>query len=287
MVDVGPNSISRPTRSSWASMKAVMAKAKSMGITPIVASNADPTIDPGPFEFGDLVVLFVERVGPILEFAPRRRHRAHRRLQRPHGEMPVIPKRPLRERARERDEHRRWVRIHVAANSTRAPAIDAREVLRFVANDEVGLGGKGNEGVAGQVKQTPGSIGYVELAYAMQNRQPVASIRNSSGRFVEPSIASITAAAAGIADTLSADTDYRISIVNAPGADAYPIASFTWILVYGEQRDAAKGRKLVDFLRWAVTSGQQHAAALHYAPLPAGIVTGVQKKLDAISIPAA
>ena len=151
----------------------------------------------------------------------------------------------------------------------------------------VGLGGRGNEGVAAQVQQTPGALGYVELAYAKQNRQPVAAIRNSSGKFVEPSIASITAAAAGVADTLSADTDYRISIVNAPGADAYPIASFTWILVYREQRDAVKGRKLVDFLRWAVTSGQQHAAALHYAPLPAGIVSGVQKKLDTIVVPAA
>ena len=151
----------------------------------------------------------------------------------------------------------------------------------------VGLGGRGNEGVAAQVQQTPGALGYVELAYAMQNRQPVAMVRNSSGKFVEPSIASITAAAAGVADTLSADTDYRISIVNPPGADAYPIASFTWILVYSEQRDAVKGRKLVDFLRWAITSGQQHAAALHYAPLPAGIVSGVQKKLDAISIPGA
>ena len=151
----------------------------------------------------------------------------------------------------------------------------------------VGLGGRGNEGVAAQVQQTPGALGYVELAYAVQNRQPVASIRNSSGNFVAPSISSITAAAAGVADTLSADTDYRISIVNPPGADAYPISSFTWILVYAQQRDPVKGRKLVDFLRWAVTSGQQHAAALHYAPLPAGIVSGVQKKLDAIKIPAA
>lgn len=147
-----------------------------------------------------------------------------------------------------------------------------------------GLGGRGNEGVAAQVQQTPGALGYVELAYAMQNRQPAAAIRNASGNFVEPAIASITAAAAGVADTLAADTDYRISIVNAPGPDAYPISSFTWILLYQQQRNAEKGRKLVGFLRWAITDGQKHAADLHYAPLPSGIVTGVQKKLDAIAL---
>ena len=146
-----------------------------------------------------------------------------------------------------------------------------------------GLGGRGNEGVAAQVKQTPGALGYVELAYAVQNAQPAAAIRNAAGNFIEPSIASITAAAASVADTLSADTDYRISIVNPPGVNAYPISSFTWILLYQQQRDAAKGRKLVDFLRWAITDGQKHAADLHYAPLPAGIVSGVQKKLDAIT----
>jgi phosphate transport system substrate-binding protein len=113
---------------------------------------------------------------------------------------------------------------------------------------------------------------------------PAAEIRNSSGHFIAPTIASITAAAAGVADTLPVDTDYRISIVNAPGADAYPIASFTWILLYQQQPDAEKGRKLVDFLRWAVTEGQQYAADLHYAPLPPAIVTGVQKRLDSIVI---
>ena len=145
------------------------------------------------------------------------------------------------------------------------------------------LGGKGNEGVAAQVKQTEGSIGYVELAYAMQNRLPVAVIQNASGAFVTPTIASITAAAAGIADTLSADSDFRISIVNAPGATAYPIASFTWILMYQRQTDAEKGRKLVEFLKWAVTEGQQYAADLHYAPLPEKMVAGVQRKLETVT----
>lgn len=146
------------------------------------------------------------------------------------------------------------------------------------------LGGKGNEGVAAQVKQTEGGVGYVELAYAMQNRMPVAVLRNASGAFVAPTIGSITAAAAGVADTLSESSDFRISIVNAPGANAYPISSFTWILLYQRQTDAAKGRKLVDFLKWAVTDGQQHSAALHYAPLPDRLVAGVQKKLEMVTI---
>src|SRR6185503_6715772 len=97
---------------------------------------------------------------------------------------------------------------------------------------KVGLGGKGNEGVAGQVKQTPGSLGYVELAYAKQNNLPVAHVRNAAGQFVEPSIASITAAAEGVTASLTPDADYRISIVNGPGAAAYPISSMTWLLVY-------------------------------------------------------
>ena len=146
------------------------------------------------------------------------------------------------------------------------------------------LGGQGNEGVAAQVKQTEGAVGYVELAYAMQNRMPAALIQNASGNFVAPTIESITAAAAGVADTLSETSDFRISIVNAPGADAYPISSFTWILLYQRQTDPVKGRKLVDFLRWAITDGQQYAEPLHYAPLPPKLVTSVQKRLDSVVI---
>jgi phosphate transport system substrate-binding protein len=149
-------------------------------------------------------------------------------------------------------------------------------------NWPAGMGAKGNEGVAGMVKQTPGSIGYVELAYAKQNRLPYASIRNAAGNFVAPSIASVTAAAAGATGALGPSSDYRISVVNAPGADAYPISSFTWILVYQRPTDAAKGRKLVDFLRWALTEGQQSAAALDYAPLPSALADQLRGQLDQI-----
>ena len=148
------------------------------------------------------------------------------------------------------------------------------------------IGGKANEGVAAQVQQTEGSVGYVELAYAVQNRMPAALIRNSSGAFIAPTIESITAAAAGVADTLSPSSDYRISISNAPGANAYPISSFTWILLYQNPPDAEKGRKLVDFLKWAVTEGQQYGPALHYAPLPQKIVQGAQKKLATVAVAA-
>jgi phosphate transport system substrate-binding protein len=150
-----------------------------------------------------------------------------------------------------------------------------------------GLGGKGNEGVAGQIKQIPGSIGYVELAYANQNDLPVASVLNAAGEFVAPSIDAVTAAAAGVAAQLPANTDYRISIVNAPGSGAYPISSFTWLLLYREQTDSVKARKLVDFLRWALTEGEQQAAALDYAPLPAAIADRLLQRLDSIQVPSA
>ncbi|HJR65461.1 MAG TPA: phosphate ABC transporter substrate-binding protein PstS [Gemmatimonadaceae bacterium] len=147
-----------------------------------------------------------------------------------------------------------------------------------------GLGAKGNEGVAGQVKQTPGSIGYVELAYAKQNRLPFANMQNSSGEFVTPTIESVTAAAAGVMARLPEDTDYRISIVNAPGRGAYPIASFTWIILYREQPDADKGQKLVDFLRWALREGGPSAAALDYAPLPQEMVARLEQRLSTVAI---
>jgi len=146
----------------------------------------------------------------------------------------------------------------------------------------VGLGGKGNEGVAGQVKQTPGSIGYVELAYAKQNKLPYASVRNAQGRYVSPTIASVTAAAAGV--KLPKNTDYRVSIVNAPGKDSYPISSMTWILVYQNQLDRVKGQKLIDFLRWAYTSGEKSAESLDYAPLPAAMRAILTKRLATITV---
>jgi phosphate transport system substrate-binding protein len=148
----------------------------------------------------------------------------------------------------------------------------------------VGLGAKGNEGVSGQVKQTPGSIGYVELAYAKQNNLPIAAIRNKDGQFVAASVAAVTAAAAGVAKALPANTDYRISIVDAPGDDSYPISSFTWILVYQHQTDAVKGKKLVDFLNWALTDGEKEAVTLDYAPLPAEMATAVKARLANIDL---
>jgi phosphate transport system substrate-binding protein len=148
----------------------------------------------------------------------------------------------------------------------------------------VGLGGKGNEGVAGQVKQTPGAIGYVELAYAKQNNLPVAAIRNKAGGFVAPTPEGMTAAAAAAAGSLPADTDYRISIVNADGAGAYPISSFTWILVYRQQSDTVKSRKLGEFLRWALTEGEKQAASLDYAPLPEAMAANLLARLDSAGI---
>jgi phosphate transport system substrate-binding protein len=148
----------------------------------------------------------------------------------------------------------------------------------------VGIGGKGNEGVAGQVKQTPGAIGYIELAYAKQNNLPVASVMNADGQFVAPTVESVTAAAAGVADHLAANSDYRLSIVNAPGATAYPISSFTYLLVYKTATDAAKGKKLVDFLKWMYANGEQSAAALDYAPLPPSLVTRLTTRLDSIQV---
>ncbi|HET9941377.1 MAG TPA: phosphate ABC transporter substrate-binding protein PstS [Candidatus Eisenbacteria bacterium] len=133
-----------------------------------------------------------------------------------------------------------------------------------------GVGAKGNEGVTGQVKQTPGSIGYVELAYAKQNNLTVARLQNSSGAYIDPSLASTTAAIEASAQALAADV--RASTVNAAGPDAYPIAALTFILVYQDQADEAKAKALADFLTWAIHQGQDQVEALQYARLPAAIV---------------
>jgi phosphate transport system substrate-binding protein len=140
----------------------------------------------------------------------------------------------------------------------------------------IGLGGKGNEGVAGSIRQLQGSIGYVELIYAVQNNIAYGSVRNAAGNFVKASLDSVTAAAAS-APKMPAD--FRVSITNAPGKDAYPISSFTWLLIPAQSKDAAKGKILADFLNWMVTDGQKMTAALSYAPLPEGVV---QKEKDAI-----
>jgi len=145
----------------------------------------------------------------------------------------------------------------------------------------VGQGGKGNEGVTGQIKQQPNTIGYVELAYAVQNKLPVALIKNANGKFVEPSIDAVTAAAA----STSAQTpdDLRVSITNAAGDNAYPISSYTYILAYKDQKNAEKGKALVDFLWWGIHDGEQFAKDLQYAPLPAEIVKRAEAKINSIT----
>ncbi|MGA2630389.1 MAG: phosphate ABC transporter substrate-binding protein PstS [Terriglobia bacterium] len=145
-------------------------------------------------------------------------------------------------------------------------------------NWPVGLGGKGNEGVAGLVKQTPNSIGYVELIYAIQNNMPYGLVRNSSGSFIKADLASTTAAAAGAAKEMP--DDFRVSITNAPGKDAYPIASFTWLLVPASIEDGAKRKVITDFLHWMLNDGQKHAEPLAYARLPKAVVA---KEVKAIS----
>lgn len=144
-----------------------------------------------------------------------------------------------------------------------------------------GIGGKGNEGVTGQVKNTPNTIGYVELAYAVHNKLPVARLKNAEGTFVEPSIDAVAAAAAASATTTPADL--RVSITNAAGAQAYPISSYTYILVYKDQKDAAKGKALVDFLWWSIHDGESFARELQYVPLPADIVKRAEEKINSIT----
>ncbi|MHB1012655.1 MAG: phosphate ABC transporter substrate-binding protein PstS [Desulfobacteria bacterium] len=145
----------------------------------------------------------------------------------------------------------------------------------------VGIGGKGNEGVAGVVKQTPGAIGYVELAYAKQNRMKVGALRNRSGHFVTPTLEATSAAAAGVAKSMPAD--FRVSLVDAPGKESWPISGLTWILVYKDQKDEARGKAMVQFLKWAIRDGQKMEAALDYAPLPKAVVEKVDKALKQIS----
>ncbi len=145
-------------------------------------------------------------------------------------------------------------------------------------NWPVGLGGKGNEGVSGMVKQTPGSIGYVELVYAKQNDLPYASIKNQSGSYIEPSLESTSKAADGV----TIPEDFRASVVDSSNPGAYPIASFTWLLIYKDMDNHAKGESIVNFIKWAITDGQQYAETLGYAPLPANVVQMIQQKLDQV-----
>jgi phosphate transport system substrate-binding protein len=143
----------------------------------------------------------------------------------------------------------------------------------------VGLGGKGNEGVAGMIRQMQGSIGYIELIYALQNHIPYGVVKNAAGNFVKASLDSVTAAAASLK---SMPADFRVSITNPPGKDAYPIASFTWLLMPAQSKDPAKGKILADFLNWMLDQGQQMTAALSYAPLPTSVAEKVRAEIKQI-----
>jgi len=145
-------------------------------------------------------------------------------------------------------------------------------------NWPVGLGGKGNEGVSGLVQQTPGSLGYVELIYALQNKIAYGSVQNAEGEFVRATIQAVTAAAGAAVKNMP--KDFRVSITNAPGKGVYPISSFTWILLYENPKDKAQSKVMVDFMKWALTDGQKFAGDLGYAPLPAEVV---KLEMDALA----
>jgi len=143
----------------------------------------------------------------------------------------------------------------------------------------IGIGQKGNEGVAGSIRQLSGAIGYVELIYAVQNNIPYGSVRNSAGAFIKASLDSVTAAAASVPKM---PDDFRVSITNAPGKDAYAISSFTWLLIPAQSKDPAKGKILADFLNWMVTDGQKMTASLSYAPLPENVVAKVKEAIKQV-----
>jgi phosphate transport system substrate-binding protein len=143
----------------------------------------------------------------------------------------------------------------------------------------VGLGGKGNEGVAGMIRQMQGGIGYIELIYAVQNKIPYGIMKNAAGNYVKASLDSVSAAAASVKNMPS---DFRVSITNAPGKDAYPISSFTWLLIPAQSKDAAKGKILADFLDWMIDSGQKMTADLTYAPLPENVATKVKAEIKQV-----
>jgi phosphate transport system substrate-binding protein len=147
-------------------------------------------------------------------------------------------------------------------------------------NWPVGLGGKGNEGVTGLVKQTPNAIGYIELIYAVQNNIPYGKVQNAAGKFVRADLASVTAAAA--ADAKSIPDDFRVSITNAPGPNVYPISSFTWLLIPAQIQDAAKRDAIKAFLKWMLTDGQKFNEALSYAQLPKDVITRETKAISLI-----
>ncbi|HYL60248.1 MAG TPA: phosphate ABC transporter substrate-binding protein PstS [Candidatus Acidoferrales bacterium] len=146
-----------------------------------------------------------------------------------------------------------------------------------------GLGGKGNEGVTALIQQTPGAIGYVELIYALNNKIPYAEIQNKAGNWVQASLAGVTAAAASAAGGMA--PDFRVSITDAPGADAYPISSFTWLLVYQKQTNKDVGEQIKKFLVWALSDGQKYTSDLKYAPLPSEVVQRENAQIQQIQVP--
>jgi len=146
----------------------------------------------------------------------------------------------------------------------------------------VGLGGRGNEGVAATVRQTPGAVGYVELGYALITKMAVGQVQNRAGNFIAPTLESVTAAAAGAMAEMGPDTDFRVSITNPQGPQAYPVASFTWLLLRRDYPDAAKAGALTQFVWWAMTEGQAKAAGLGYAPLPKELLPWIEARLKSI-----
>jgi phosphate transport system substrate-binding protein len=148
-------------------------------------------------------------------------------------------------------------------------------------NWPTGLGARGNEGVSGLVRQTPHSLGYVELAHASLNKIPFGHVQNRAGQFVRPTLSATTRAMEGALREMPAD--YRMFFTNPPGRDVWPIAGFTWILIYGEQPDAVKGKALVDFLSWAIRDGQKYAPPLFYAPLPRSLVQRIDETLRSVT----
>jgi phosphate transport system substrate-binding protein len=159
-----------------------------------------------------------------------------------------------------------------------SPEFKSKVGVATSVNWPTGVGGKGNEGVSGLVTQTPGAIGYVELIYALQTKISYGSVQNASGAFVKASVQAVTAAAASAATNMP--PDFRVSITNAPGKDAYPVSSFTWLLLYQDPKDKAQGKIMTDFLKWALTDGQKYCADLGYAPLPANVV---KMEMDALT----
>ncbi len=151
-----------------------------------------------------------------------------------------------------------------------SPEWKSRVGVATSVNWPTGVGGRGNEGVAANVSQTPGSIGYVELIYALQNKIAYGSVQNSAGELVKASVAAVTAAAAEAAAKMPAD--FRVSITNAPGKGVYPISSFTWLLLYDNPKDKVQSKTMVDFMKWALTEGQKYCADLGYAPLPEAVI---------------